>query len=90
LSAAEDRRLTARTREALAAALLMAWRAASYPVAGLWRDWVFLLCAFWLFTLFAGRAKAWPLVLGALMTGLFVLHAAHQIPLTLAVFRTLR
>jgi len=56
----------------------------------MWRDWVFLLCAFWLFTLFAGRTKAWPLVLGALMTGLFVLHAAHQIPLTLAVFRSLR
>ena len=90
MSAPEDRRLTARTREALAAALLLAWRAGSYPVAGLWKDWLFLLCAFWLFSVLAGRTKVWPLALGALMAGLFVLHSAQQIPFTLAVFRSLR
>ncbi len=90
MSASEERRLTALTREALVAALLMAWRIACYPVAGLWKDWVFLLCAFWLFSLFWGRAKAWPFLLGALMTALFVLHSSHQIPHTVAVFRALR
>jgi len=90
LSSSDDRRLVARTREALIAALLMAWRVGCHPVAGMWRDWVFVLSAFWLFTLFAGRTKAWPPALGALMTSLFVLYAFHQIPLTLAVFGTLR
>ncbi|HUR39326.1 MAG TPA: hypothetical protein VM222_07520 [Planctomycetota bacterium] len=90
MSTLDDRRLVARAREALAAGLLLSWRAASYPAAGLWRDWVFLLCAFWLFSIFASRTKIWPAVLGALMVGLFALHSAHQAPLTLAVFRSLR
>jgi hypothetical protein len=86
----DDRRLISRTREFLAASFLLLWRAACYPAALLWRDWVFLLAAFWLFTIVAGRTKAWTWVLGLLMTALFVLYSWHQVPLTLSVLGALR
>lgn len=71
--------------EILAAALLIAWRVGSYPAATLWRDWVVLLCGFWIFTALAGRTRAWPPALALMMTFLFVLYAVHQVPLSLAV-----
>lgn len=76
--------------EILAACLLLAWRLSSYPTAGLWRDWVVLLCVFWIFCALAGRTKAAPAVMGLLMAFLFALYAVHQVPLSLAVLGSLR
>jgi hypothetical protein len=90
LSASEETRLIARTRQAIAAVVLLAWRVVCHPPSSLWRDWVFLLCLFWLFSIFGSRSKVWPLALGTLMVALFVLHSVHQLPLTFAIFRSLR
>ena len=65
-------------REAAAAFVLLAWRAWTSPVAGLWRDWFAILCAFWIFTALGSRTRAWPFVAGALMGGLLLLYGAGQ------------
>ena len=36
--------------EILAASLILAWRIRVYPWDTLWRDWVVLICGFWIFT----------------------------------------
>lgn len=64
--------------EILAAAVLLTIRAWIYPVSGLWRDWVAILCAFWIFTAVASKTKAWPYVAGAVMAGLLLLYGWGQ------------
>jgi len=76
--------------EILAASLVLAWRLGSYPRATLWRDWVVLICGFWIFTVLAGRTKAWPAGLGLLMAFLFLLYGLGQVPTSLAFFGSLR
>ena len=76
--------------EVVAALLLLGWRAWSYPLAGLWRDWVVILCLFWIFTVLAGRTRAWPWVTGAVMAGLLTLYSLGQLPLTLALLGSAR
>jgi hypothetical protein len=76
--------------EIMSAALLLFWRIHSYPVSGLWRDWVVLLCLFWIFIAAAGRTKAAPAVSAAFMTALLVLYAAGQLPLTIGALGAIR
>jgi len=73
--------MPAAAREAAAAALLLVWRAWVTPVAGLWHDWFAILCAFWIFTAFGWRTRAWPVVAGATMTGLLVLYGVRALDL---------
>ena len=68
-------------REAAAAALLLAWRAAVTPASELWRDWFAILCAFWIFTALGSRTRAWPVVAGATMTGLLLLYGIRLLGL---------
>jgi len=68
--------------EVLLVALLALWRAWSHPFSLLWKDWVLLLCLFWIFTALGSRTKAWPYVAGALMGGLLVLYGWGQLPQT--------
>jgi hypothetical protein len=74
----------------LAAAAILAWRIRVHPVSTLWLDWIVALAAFWIFTALAGRTRAWPWVMGAVMTGLLALYAGHQVPLTLGLLGALR
>jgi hypothetical protein len=84
------RRLPPEFWEVLTACLILAWRIFSYPAATLWQDWVALMAVTWIATVFAGRSKAGPLVLGLMMVFLFALYAAHQVPLSLGVLGSLR
>jgi len=74
--------------EVLGAAAVIAWRFRSHPLNTLWRDWVVILCLFWIFTALAGRTKAWPAVTALVMTFLLAIYAAGQVPQTLAVLRS--
>lgn len=76
--------------EILAASLVIAWRVGTYPAATLWRDWVVLVCGFWIFTVLAGRTRVWPAALGLMMAFLFVLYAVQQVPHCIAVLGSLR
>jgi hypothetical protein len=71
--------------EILTALLLLSWRVSSYPTAGLWRDWVALLCLFWIFIAAAGKTRAAPIVTAGFMAALLALYATGQLPFTLAV-----
>jgi hypothetical protein len=78
------------TLEVLAATILIACRAWMLPVAGLWHDWVVVLCVYWIFTAAASRTKAWPYVTGAVMAGLLVLYAVGHFPLALGALGFVR
>jgi hypothetical protein len=71
-------------REVAAAALLLGWRIWVLPLVYLRYDWFAILCAFWIFTALGSRSRAWPAVAGATMSGLFLLYAWRQLPLTWA------
>lgn len=76
--------------EVLVALAILAWRYRLHPVSGLWRDWVVVLCIFWIATALAGRTRAWPWIMGATMAGLLALYTIGQLPLTLAVLGSAR
>ena len=76
--------------EIVTALLLLSWRVFAYPLSGLWRDWVALLCCFWIFIAAAGKTKAAPLVTAGFMTALLALYATGQLPFTLAVLGATR
>ena len=71
--------------ESFAPFAILAWRAWSYPLAGLWRDWIAILCGYWIFTALGSRTRAWPYVTGVVMGGLLLFYSSRQLPLTLAV-----
>ncbi len=75
-----DRPLPTQVWEIVAAVLIIAWRTKSYPLAGLHRDWVVLICVFWIFIAAAGRSKAAPWVTAAFMIGLLALYVSGQLP----------
>jgi len=76
--------------EILSALFLLLWRITSYPVSGLWHDWVALISLFWIFIAVAGRTKAAPAVSAAFMSALLVLYASGQLPFTLGVLGAAR
>jgi len=69
--------------EILAALAVLACRAWSSPLASLWRDWIALLCVYWIFTVFGSRSRTWPYVTGVAMAGLLALYASRQFPLSM-------
>jgi hypothetical protein len=68
--------------EAVAGALLLIWRVSTHPLP-VWRDWLSILYAFWIFSALASRTRVWPYVAGAIMGGLLILYGWSQVPLTL-------
>ena len=74
------RPLPAEVWEIVAALLILSWRAWAYPISGLFRDWVVLLCLFWIFIAAAGRTKAAPWVTAGFMIGLLALYVSGQLP----------
>jgi hypothetical protein len=84
------RRISPAVWEVLAASTVLAWRFRLQPLQHLWRDWVTILCVFWIASALLGRSRAWPYVMGGVMAGLLVLYSAGQLPLTLGVFGQFR
>jgi hypothetical protein len=70
--------------EIAAASLLILWRAWIYGWSFVATDWFSILCGYWIFTALASRTRAWPVVTGAVMSGLFLLYSWRQLPLTWA------
>jgi hypothetical protein len=66
--------------ELLAASALLIGRLVSRPVSELWRDWVLLLSAYWIYTVLAGGSRHWPRVTVAVASFLLGLYAAGQLP----------
>jgi len=84
MSSALRTSIPSKTWELLPPFALILWRIASHPAATLWRDWVVLLCFYWIYTALRHRGKEWPAVTAASMVGLLVLYATSQVPLALA------
>jgi hypothetical protein len=76
--------------ELLAAGLILAWRFRLHPLPFLCRDWITILCVFWIAAALGGRSRAWPYVMGGVMTALLVLYSAGQFPQTLGALGSLR
>jgi hypothetical protein len=66
--------------ELLAASVLLIARLVSRPVSELWRDWVVLLSAYWIYTVLAGGSRHWPKVSTAVISFLLGIYAAGQLP----------
>jgi len=68
--------------EVAAALLLIGWRVFASP--RFTADWIVLLAAYWIFTVFAARSKSWPWVTGGTMILLAVLYLQGQFLHTLS------
>jgi len=66
--------------ELLAASALLVGRLLSRPLSELWRDWVILLSAYWIYTVLAGGSRHWPKVTVAVISFLLGIYAAGQLP----------
>ena len=66
------------SRAALAAALLVAMaRAAFLPAAAWWRDWILVLCAFWIAGHLAWNRRSWSFLALSVMgwlSGIYLLR----------------
>jgi hypothetical protein len=62
---------------------IIAYRLAFYPITGWWRDWVLILCLYWIFTVFASHRKAWPAVTLATASLLMAVYSSKQVPIVL-------
>lgn len=76
--------------EVLAAAAILAWRIRGHPLSTIWHDWLTILSLLWVATALGGRSRAFPYLLGGVMTGLLVLYTVGQLPLTLGLLGALR
>ncbi len=63
--------------------MALAWRLSWYPLGTVWRDWVAVLALYWIFTILAGRTKAWPVVTVLVALGLALVYLHRQLPLSL-------
>src|SRR5262245_40687253 len=71
--------------EVAAAVLLVFVRCATVPLAEIWRDWVVVVAAYWLFTAVAGRRRGWPVVTVAVMAFLLLTHVREPVQHALVV-----
>jgi hypothetical protein len=72
-------------RQIVLAILLLGWRLLSHPLTSLWRDWIFILGVYWLYTALASRSRAWPQVTAATMAFLLGIYIHGQTPYALSV-----
>jgi hypothetical protein len=63
----------------------LAWRLASQPPIGLWRDWMVILTLYTIFARFGSRSQAWPVVTTAVMAFLLGIYVVGQASHTLSV-----
>jgi hypothetical protein len=57
---------------------LAAWRLTWYSPTRLWRDWVFLISLYWIFSIFGRKTKAWVPVTASLSIALFAIYMIRQ------------
>lgn len=73
---------TTQSVEVAAALLLLGWRVFAAPQV--WRDWIALLAAYWIYTIFGSRSESWPWVTGGTMILLALIYLQGQFPHTLS------
>ena len=72
-----------RMAELLIPLLLLVWRIVAVSPLRLATDLVAVLSAWWIYTLFAERTRAWRVVTGMLFFYLLALYASRQLPAVL-------
>ena len=72
----------ARWFEVAAAACLLSARLALDPKP-FWKDWVILVCAWWIATVFWAETRIWKAATAGLMLWLFGLYLVRQVPFIL-------
>lgn len=68
------------------AGLVLAWRFWAIPVSRIWRDWIVILVCYALFTAFASKSRAWPVVTAATTAFLLGIYVHGYLPHALSVF----
>jgi len=77
---------SARSRRLLelsAASCLLLARVVAVPASRIWRDWIAILCLFWLAAVLKSGSRAWPWICAATIGYLLALYASGQVPLLL-------
>jgi hypothetical protein len=67
------------------AAVITIVRMVTLAPSRLWRDWIVVLCAYWIFTVLKGESPAAPIVTVTVMAYLFGIHVLGQLPHVLTV-----
>ena len=86
----DDSRLRIRraTESALAIGLIV-FRLLRCPPAELWRDWMLILGAYWIFCIWGRRSRLWPTLTLVLMSLLLAIYLHGQFRHTLGSWRFL-
>lgn len=65
------------------ASLILTCRVWSISGSGVWRDWVSLLCIFWILHVVSSQSRVWSAVMAAVMALLAAIYIWGQFPLSL-------
>ena len=69
--------------EVAAAMILICWRIVDRAAENLWRDWLVLLSLYRIFSVFAGKQRAWAAGTMVFLAGLTALYLSSHLPSTL-------
>jgi hypothetical protein len=76
---------TRRVVETALAAGLILFRLLRCPPGDLWRDWMLILAAFWIFSVWGRRGRLWPTLTLVTMSLLLCIYLHGQLGHTLVV-----
>jgi hypothetical protein len=62
---------------------LIVYRVSFYPASGFWRDWVLILCLYWIATVFASKSRWWQAVTFATSALLLAIYSSKHVPIIL-------
>ena len=68
----------------LALALIL-WRLAACSPAHLWKDWILIVSAFWIYTRYKSGSPAWPVAAVTVTAYLLGIYLLGQLPHAIAV-----
>lgn len=63
----------------LVAIMVLVWRFSVCPWSAVWRDWITILAAYWIYTPFRIRGREWPVVTVSVMAFLLGIYADGQV-----------
>ena len=72
-----------RLLEFLAASCLLLVRIFALPATRIWRDWIAILCVFWMAAIFKTGSRAWPWICATIVCLLLTIYVSGQVPLLL-------
>ena len=78
---------TRRIVETALAAGLILFRLLRCPPGELWRDWILLLAAFWIFSVWSRRSRLWPTLTLVAMGFLLCIYLHGQLGHTLNAWK---